>query len=293
MVYLARLEDQSTVTKDQPFFAAMKVIKLSDDDLEKKYQRREFEFFSYTLKQGIHEHKNIIRYFSFVDYERSKSHCVFMELCQQTLREAMLGAAVEIEEERRAFVKHVTLGICRGVNHLHKHGIIHRDISPENILMKYESDSADMHTRWQVKVADLNLHTIHEPDVKESHSVNIGQSKYRANEVRAPKLGHCRATYGSPVDVWSIGAVIYELDSRDVFMNLSKSEIYDQQLFNTERKIKMKIRDSQLRSFLTMCLQWEPVDRRSCSELLRHDFLLSALELDPIDDEEQLSPETQ
>ena len=57
-------------------------------------------------------------------------------------------------DARTNLILHVTQGICNGVSYLHSVGIIHRDISPTNILLKEGPE--DMPT---VKVADLLTHT--------------------------------------------------------------------------------------------------------------------------------------
>ena len=57
-------------------------------------------------------------------------------------------------DTRTNLILHVTQGICNGVSYLHSVGIIHRDISPTNILLKEGPE--DLPT---VKVADLLTHT--------------------------------------------------------------------------------------------------------------------------------------
>ena len=281
-VFKARLIDPSKATKVQPTEVAMKVIRLSDDAAEKKDQLGEIKFFSHLVEQGILDHKNIINYLAFVDFDLTKSHCVYMELCDKTLGNVLKEFQEEVADDRRDFIKHVTLGICRGVNHLHQKSIIHRDIAPDNILLKYDHGDAALPT---VKVADFNVYTIHDKERREKqyHTANVGQHYYRAKEVRKLMSGRFKAIYGCSADIWSIGAVVYEMETKEKFMDLSDLDLLAEDLFNTDLKLRQRIKDSQLKSFLERCLQWNPEERRGCVDLLKHEFLTFAIEKDPQD----------
>ena len=137
-VYKARLKDQSQASEFQPHEVAMKVVKLSKESIKKKYQIRELQF---HRERRIFDHSNIICYFAFVNFIQARTHCVYMELCEQTLTQK-IEEGHEMPDDERDFIKHVALGICSGVNHLHTNGIIHRDINPDNILLKDEDTTS-------------------------------------------------------------------------------------------------------------------------------------------------------
>lgn len=275
-VYRARLGDLTQASELQPAEVAMKVVKLSKESLMKKYQMRELEF--HREGEGgegearMFDHPNIIRYFAFVNFLQAKTHCIYMELCEQTLTQK-IEEGHEMPEDQRDFIKHVALGICSGVNHLHTNGIIHRDINPDNILLK------DENCRFPaVKVADFNVYTDHDEEQKTTmaHTVNVGTFHYMAKEVRQ-MLTEEKTVYGCPADVWSIGAVIYETATKRKFNELTYAQLSKEQLFPCDVKLMTDIKDQQLRSVLLRCLQWDPAKRDRCSELLSCEYLDSAV----------------
>ena len=83
--------------------------------------------------------------------------------------------------------------VC-GVDFLHSHRIVHRDIKPQNILVT---------TNGKVKLADFGLARIY--DFNSLLTTTVVTLWYRAPEVL---LG---TTYATPVDLWAVGCVLAEL----------------------------------------------------------------------------------
>ena len=75
-VFKARLWSPSNEGAQQPNVVAMKIVKLSNDQRWKKYQKKEIEFHVQQAEQKINGHRNIIHYFAFVEYLESGEHCV-------------------------------------------------------------------------------------------------------------------------------------------------------------------------------------------------------------------------
>ena len=120
------------------------------------------------------------------------------------------------------------------------------------------------------------------------NSADIGQCSYRAKEVTeliARETSGKRALYGCKADIWSIGAVVYEMDTETIFNNKDDRELWAGDLFNTEQRLR-NVKNEKLRRFLSKCLQWRPEMRHKCKDLLEDEYLRGATERDPGDGEE-------
>ncbi len=87
--------------------------------------------------------------------------------------------------------------LCLGCAHLHRHGVMHRDLKPQNLLVDKATNV--------IKVADLGLGRAFSVPVK-SYTHEIVTLWYRAPEVL---LGGSH--YSTPVDMWSVGTIFAEL----------------------------------------------------------------------------------
>jgi serine/threonine protein kinase len=101
--------------------------------------------------------------------------------------------AVDVPTSRR-LIRHV----CSGVAHLHAHGIIHRDIKPQNTLI-YASPSGPV-----AKVADFGLARVHVPG--RLNTLEVTTLWYRAPEVLLGLM-----SYDQRLDVWAIGLMLLQL----------------------------------------------------------------------------------
>ncbi|TXG57471.1 hypothetical protein EZV62_015300 [Acer yangbiense] len=90
--------------------------------------------------------------------------------------------------------------LCKGVAHCHSHGVLHRDLKPQNLLLDKD--------KGLLKIADLGLGRAFTVPLK-SYTHEIVTLWYRAPEVL---LG---STHYSPaVDIWSVGCIFAEMVRR-------------------------------------------------------------------------------
>ena len=91
-------------------------------------------------------------------------------------------------------VKEWLFQIFHGLAYMHKEGYFHRDLKPDNLLVKGTT----------VKIADLGL--AREIDSQPPYTEYVMTRWYRAPEVLLGSQG-----YSSKVDMWSMGAIMTEL----------------------------------------------------------------------------------
>ncbi len=89
--------------------------------------------------------------------------------------------------------------VARAVDHLHAHGIVHRDLKPSNILLDHDE---------QPYVTDFGLAKVFVPGSEATATgVIAGTPSYMSPEQASGR----RADVGPPADIYSLGAILYEL----------------------------------------------------------------------------------
>lgn len=120
-----------------------------------------------------------------------------------TLAEVMQGKA---EIDTRGILRDV----LRGLEHIHREGIIHRDIKPSAILLTSSQGGsavsiADFGTAWHPDLSSTS-----EP--ASAKILDIGTGPYRAPEVLFGDHA-----YGPPVDMWATGVMLAEMIGHPLF----------------------------------------------------------------------------
>ena len=138
-------------------------------------------------------HPNIVQVFDFGFDEAQHQHFIVMEhvpgySCAELLRDRgrlELGQAVEIVSQA-----------CRGLDYAHRHGVVHRDVKPGNLLV---SDGE------VVKLADFGIaRATDQSSITQVGSV-LGTAAYLAPEQARGEDAGPRA------DLYSLGVVAYQL----------------------------------------------------------------------------------
>ncbi|XP_028461071.1 hormonally up-regulated neu tumor-associated kinase isoform X2 [Perca flavescens] len=127
--------------------------------------------------------------------ETENSYYMAMELCAGGDLMDRICERKRLEERE---VRRYTRQILSAVEHLHKHGIVHRDLKIENFLL-------DEHNN--IKIVDFGLSNTLKA---ESLSLDLLNTQCGSPAYAAPELLAHRK-YGPKVDVWSVGVSMFAM----------------------------------------------------------------------------------
>lgn len=100
---------------------------------------------------------------------------------------------------QHSHIKNILMQIFLGLEYLHLHFILHRDLKPNNLLMNYSG---------RIKVADFGLARFFGSPTK------IYTHQVVTRWYRAPELLYGSRAYGVGVDIWAMGCIIGAYISR-------------------------------------------------------------------------------
>lgn len=102
--------------------------------------------------------------------------------------------------------KSISYQILMGCLYMHKLGVIHRDLKPDNILVNYNSENEIEPFKPIIKICDFGLAKKMPPFKNEFNSYQICTLSYRPPELFTTD----NQNYNMSVDIWSLGCVLYE-----------------------------------------------------------------------------------
>uniref|UniRef100_G1T6A4 MAPK/MAK/MRK overlapping kinase n=1 Tax=Oryctolagus cuniculus TaxID=9986 RepID=G1T6A4_RABIT len=141
----------------------------------------------------LNPHPNILTLHEVVFDRNSGCLALICELMDMNVYELIRGRRHPLPEKR---IVRYMYQLCRALDHMHRNGIFHRDVKPENILIKQDV----------LKLGDFgSCRSIYS---KQPYTEYISTRWYRAPE--------CLLTdgfYTYKMDVWSAGCVFYEIAS--------------------------------------------------------------------------------
>ncbi|KAM6542366.1 hypothetical protein CsatB_006813 [Cannabis sativa] len=175
---------------------------------------------------------------------KTKLYNVFLEYAQGGCLADFMGVTILSETKVRQYTK----SILRGLECVHKKGIVHCDLKPENILMvKEEDDDED----FVAKISDFGL------------------SKKMSDDWRTPGIVKGTKVYWAPEcvedeiqeqcsDIWALGCIV-------LYMLTDGSMRWNNKINETMSK--------DAKDFLVKCFEANPLERPSATMLLSHPFV--------------------
>ena len=179
------------IEKDNQYYALKKYLfKLTKEEIE-NYN----EIINTISKIN---NKYIIKYYD--TYEDNNSFNVVMEYVSNcNLKKFIKNYKNQLISEN--IIKKIIIQICEGLKALHKNGIIHRDLTPENILIDDDNN---------IKICDFGF-----SKKTEYSKTIIGKHRYLAPEMEKNEK------YNNKIDIYSLGCIFYELFTlKEYFINI-------------------------------------------------------------------------
>uniref|UniRef100_A0A8C0S189 Protein kinase domain-containing protein n=1 Tax=Canis lupus familiaris TaxID=9615 RepID=A0A8C0S189_CANLF len=169
-------------------YYACKQMKQHFESIEQVNNLREIQ----ALRR-LNPHPNILTLHEVVFDRKSGSLALICELMDMNIYELIQGRRHPLSEKK---ITHYMYQLCKSLDHMHRNGIFHRDVKPENILIKQDV----------LKLGDFgSCRSVYS---KQPYTEYISTRWYRAPE--------CLLTdgfYTYKMDLWSAGCVFYEITS--------------------------------------------------------------------------------
>lgn len=171
--------------QDGTYFACKK-MKQRYESIDQVNNLREIQ-----AMRRLNPHGNVVDLKDIVFDKKTGTLALICELMDMNLYEMIRGRRHYLPEAK---VKNYMYQLCKSIDHMHRNGIFHRDVKPENILIKDDV----------VKLADFgSCRSVYS---KQPYTEYISTRWYRAPE--------CLLTdgyYTYKMDMWSVGCVFFEV----------------------------------------------------------------------------------
>eukprot|EP00808_Paulinella_micropora_P012300 g43991.t1 len=214
------------------------------------------------------EHPNVVQVVcAFYDRKRASNlGYLQMPFYERTLADCCDGKLAVDEHQAQAMMREV----LRGVEHIHRLGVVHCDLKPANIFLAQQADSS-----WQPKIGDFDVSMDTGKRATCAATIAIttaGRGFAGTLNYVAPEVLHGqRASFAS--DMFSFGLILFDLHFPG-----SRADRPSAQLLLAGRAFSPPSHSNQqLRKLLESLLQVDPAKRPSATNALAHPFFNTSL----------------
>jgi len=232
---------------------AVKFIEINEDDGENLQNEID-------ILKATHECDFIVHYHGA--YLKENYLMIVMEYCDG-------GSVLDLVNVLNTGLKEKEIAaICshclRGLQYMHSHRIIHRDIKAGNVLLSNDG---------RAKLADFGVSTKLLTSVQKHRTV-VGSPYWMSPEVIVAPNG--ASGYDYKADIWSLGISAIEMaESKPPHYDINPLRV----IFVIPNRAPPVLKEpskwsQEFCDFITMCLKKNPLDRPTAEQLLRHPFIL-------------------
>ncbi|KAG0026952.1 hypothetical protein BGZ81_005986 [Podila clonocystis] len=205
-------------------------------------------------------HINIVKLYEVLDVAQDDSMYMVFEFCERgVLMPVSLTETYDnvfSDDECRDVFQQMVLGI----EYLHEHDIIHRDIKPDNLLRSQDGT---------LKIVDFGVSEMFNKKGHDMTKKSAGSPAFMAPELCRPDHGEVS---GRATDIWSMGVTLYCV--RYGHLPFISSNIIDLNRFIRDNDFEMPgEQDQRFMDLMKRLLEKDPAKRISIDELRNDPWL--------------------
>ena len=243
---------------------AIKLIEKSNaPPCARRYMEREVQI------MRLVSHPNIVKCLDIFD-SRLRTRIVMEYMSGGMLSEVIVNRYVSGLPEDVA--QPIVRGILSGVEYLHRNGVVHRDLKPDNCLLPNQEEPYG-----EIKLSDFGLSNFIPSGVPFNGKLCVDDavltSAVGSPGFVAPELFDC--SYGTAVDIWSVGVIMFNIltgkmpfsGTLDEVRNAARNGVVD---FNGTEACQVS---QSARSLILGMLKVNVGERLTACEALNHEWL--------------------